>query len=471
MANFNDTIVALATPSGVGAIGVVRVSGENAFESINQLLKNKIDFSNTQNSHKLYFRKIYNAQNELLDEVLISVFKGPHSYTGEDTIEIALHGSNFIITELLKIFTEQLQVRLAMPGEFTQRAFLNGKMNLSEAEAVADLIAAESKAAHGMALKQMRGGYSKELSELREQLINLTALIELELDFGEEDVEFADRSELNKLLSNIELKIIQLHDSFSLGNAIKNGVPTVIAGKPNAGKSTLLNALLNEERAIVSSIAGTTRDTVEEVLNINGIKFRLVDTAGLREDSKDEIELIGMQRTLDAIEKSSILCYLFDASLEDYQGIVNHVLTFANPELELILVANKLDIISETQRVNWLNAFDELLQKEINFTLINVSAKLGENIDEFKQLLVSKVNIGAATGNDLVVSNVRHFEALKHALTFLEKAKQSLHLGISGDIVAADLRNVLQAIGSITGEVDYDRDILGTIFSKFCIGK
>lgn len=471
MAQFTDTIAALSTPPGSGALGVIRLSGSNAFEITNDLLKKKIDFESENISHSLHFRKIYTAENELLDEALISVFKAPHGFTGEDAVEISVHGSHYIIAQLLKELTRKQKARLAMPGEFTQRAFLNGKMDLSEAEAVADLIASESKAAHSIALKQMRGGYSAELRELREQLIHLTALIELELDFGEEDVEFADRGELNALLNRIESKLKHLHNSFSLGNAIKNGVPVVIAGKPNAGKSTLLNSLLNEERAIVSNIEGTTRDTVEEVLNIDGIKFRLIDTAGLREETRDEIEKIGIQRTLKAIENSSVLIYLFDAFGAAPSEVRQKVKELYAPSYALVLVANKTDLLNEAMKEIWAVELRQLEEEGVGFEFVEISAKEGTNIEKLKAVLKATVNTGALESSESIVSNVRHFEALAESLEYLSKARASMQAGLSGDMVAADLRNILRSVGSITGEVDYDRDILGTIFSKFCIGK
>ena len=448
-----DTIIALATPQGAGAIAVIRLSGSNAIEIVDSVFYHKQKLFHIE-SQKQVFGTIKSG-DELIDEVLVSVFRNPKSYTGEDTVEISCHGSQFIIKSIIELLIQH-GARLAQPGEFTQRAFLNGKLDLAQAEAVADLIASESKASHSIALNQMRGGVSNELAGLRESLINFTALIELELDFGEEDVEFANRQELNDLVQNLKLKIKNLIESFSFGNAIKNGVPVAIIGYPNAGKSSLLNVLLNEERAIVSDIAGTTRDTIEEVLNIEGINFRFIDTAGLR-DSVDVAENIGIERTKQAIEKAEIILHVYD--VRDYDSEKNAV----SPYLELIQkqnkklihVANKMDLIESKNSSN-------------QDTQISTKSKLG--IEDLKSKMVNLLDKNRFE-NSVIISNARHLESLKLAMASLKEVELGMTQNLSGDLLAFHLRNTLKHIGEITGNIDVDKDILGTIFGKFCIGK
>lgn len=448
-----DTILAVATPQGSGAIAIIRLSGGLAIKSVDSIFfsKKKLEHIDSQ---QVVFGTIKNG-HEIIDEVLVSVFRNPKSYTGEDTVEISCHGSSFIIKSIIDLLIHN-GVRLASPGEFTQRAFINGKLDLAQAEAVADLIASESKASHSIALNQMRGGVSNELATLRESLINFTALIELELDFGEEDVEFANRQELNDLVQNLKSKIQNLIESFSYGNAIKNGVPVAIIGYPNAGKSSLLNVLLNEERAIVSDIAGTTRDTIEEVLNIEGINFRFIDTAGLR-DSEDVVENIGIERTKQAIEKAEIILHIYD--IRDYDLETNAV----SPYLELIQkqskkllqVANKIDLIESKNSSNQV-------------TQISTKSKLG--IEDLKSKMVELLDKNRFE-NSVIISNARHLESLKLAMTSLKEVELGMSQNLSGDLLAFHLRNTLKHIGEITGNIDVDRDILGTIFGKFCIGK
>lgn len=449
----NDTIIALATPQGSGAIAVIRLSGAHAIEVVDKIFFSKKNLENLT-SQSVVFGTI-KKEDEIVDEVLISVFRNPKSYTGEDTVEISCHGSPYIIKTILELLVQN-NVRMAQPGEFTQRAFMNGKLDLAQAEAVADLIASESKASHSIALHQMRGGVSNELAALRESLINFTALIELELDFGEEDVEFANREELSSLVQNLEVKIQNLIESFNYGNAIKNGVPVAIVGYPNAGKSSLLNLLLNEERAIVSDIAGTTRDTIEEVLTIEGIQYRFIDTAGLRQ-SDDTIENIGIERTKLAITKADIIIHIYDVRDENHaqNAITPFLDEIAREGKKLIQVANKIDLKEE------LYASD---------TIIFLSTKTKQGLDDLKRKMAHILEVSKFE-NSVIISNFRHLESLKLAMISLQEVKQSMIQNLSGDLLSFHLRNTLRHIGDITGNIDIDKDILGTIFGKFCIGK
>ncbi len=446
-----DTICALATPNGVGAIGVIRLSGSNAFETVSAVFSKKLA---GLNSHTTHFGTISSKEGELIDEVLVAVFQDGKSFTGEESVEISCHGSSYIQQKIITSLIES-GCRMANPGEFTQRAFLNGKMDLSQAEAVADLIASESKSAHDIALKQLRGKFSSELRELREKLINFASLVELELDFAEEDVEFADRAELKKLVTDVLAYIKRLAKSFELGNAIKNGVPVAIVGAPNTGKSTLLNQLLGDDRAIVSNIEGTTRDVIEETLNIEGILFRLIDTAGIREGA-EEVEAMGIERSLEKIKQATIVLCLADGSKEEN---IQHVSSWTKelkeryPEKKVLMVLNKIDIaLVEVEKA------------------IHISAKQGENIKLLEQRLVSEVQGDFNLGNETIVSNARHYEALIKTAEALEKAGLGLDSGITGDFVAMDIRQAMFHLGSITGDISTD-DLLGNIFSKFCIGK
>jgi tRNA modification GTPase len=451
---WNDTIVALATAQGIGAIAVIRVSGEQTFQIVNQLFPSKnIEILP---SHTLHVGLLKQG-NEVLDEVVLSLFRSPTSYTGEDVIEISCHGSVFIQEKIIAAITN-LGARLAKAGEFTQRAFLNGKLDLAQAEAVADLIASNSEASRNTALKNMRGKFSSKLQELREQLIKFSALIELELDFSQEDVAFADRTQLQQLMSKIEKDVHQLLQSFALGNVIKNGVQVAIIGKPNAGKSTLLNVLLNEERAIVSEIEGTTRDTIEEIVNIDGILFRLIDTAGIRKHTNDIIESIGVERSLEKMQQADVVLYLFDVLAMPVKELEQIEQELIQKQHKYILVGNKFD--DETKTQERLNSNQ----------LIYISAKNLVNIDTLKNALVQKVVSGNIHSESTVVTNARHYDALQKLAAAISDVQQGLTEQTPGDLLAHDIRQCLHYLGLITGEVS-NEDQLDFIFSKFCIGK
>ena len=461
----NDTIIALATPSGIGAISVIRLSGEKSIDIVAAFFKSikKGKSLNNQKSHTIHLGHIV-SQETLLDEVLVSVFKNPKSYTGENVVEISCHGSKFIQQEIIQLFLKN-GCRMADNGEFTMRAFLNGKMDLSQAEAVADVIASNSAASHQMAIQQMRGGITNELKGLRAQLLDFAALIELELDFSGEDVEFADRTKFIALVTKIKLVLKRLIDSFSFGNAIKNGIPVAIIVAPNVGKSTLLNALLNEEKAIVSEIAGTTRDAIEDEIIIEGISFRFIDTAGIRE-TKDIIESIGIEKAYQKAENAQLIIFLIDANKfrNAKSSFLSEIETIKTrfPNKRVLVIANKTDTISSTDKNN--------LQREIE-NLILVSAKNKIGIEALKSELTSLVNIGALSNNETIVTNSRHFEALNNALSAILSVQQGIDLEISTDLFSIDIRECLRHLGNITGEYDVDKDILGHIFSNFCIGK
>lgn len=461
----NDTIIALATPAGVGAIAVIRLSGEKSIKIVDSFF-NSIKKSKSllnQKSHTLHLGHIVN-NGIIIDQVLVSIFKNPHSYTGEDVVEISCHGSSFIQQEIIQLFLQN-GCRMADNGEFTMRAFLNGKMDLSQAEAVADVIASNSAASHQMAIQQMRGGITNELKELRAQLLDFAALIELELDFSGEDVEFADRTKFKELVAKISAVLKRLIDSFAFGNAMKNGIPVAIIGEPNVGKSTLLNALLNEEKAIVSDIAGTTRDAIEDELIIDGVVFRFIDTAGIRE-TEDVIESIGIKKAYEKAENAQLIIFLIDSNkythskelfLEEIEIIKKRF-----PNKRLLVIANKIDTLSCHD--------SSILQSEIE-NLILLSAKQNIGVDELKQELISLVNTGALSNNETIVTNSRHFEALTLALESINSVKSGIELDISSDLFAIDIRECLRHLGNITGEYDVDKDILGHIFGNFCIGK
>ncbi len=452
---WDDTIVAMATPQGIGAIGVIRVSGGKAIEVINSMFHSK-DISK-EASHTLHVGLLKNG-DEILDEVVLSLFKNPSSYTGEDVIEISCHGSPFIQEKIIQAITAK-GCRLAKAGEFTQRAFLNGKLDLTQAEAVADLIASNTEASKNTAIKNIRGGFSNALKDLREELIKFSALIELELDFSQEDVEFADRKKFTDLIEKLISSTQELISSFQLGNVIKNGVQVAIIGKPNAGKSTLLNTLLNENRAIVSDIAGTTRDTIEEIINIDGILFRLIDTAGIREHAKDIIESIGVERSLEKMHLADVVIYLFDVNEmneEDIQHVVND---FEKNNIRYVLVGNKLDNASNAE------------QKFSSFNnIIFISAKNNLHIDSLKNALIKKTIHGKINNEATIITNARHFDALKKLATSLSDIQQGLKNQLTGDLLAADIKSALFFLGEITGEIT-NEDQLDYIFSKFCIGK
>ncbi|MEO9967182.1 MAG: tRNA uridine-5-carboxymethylaminomethyl(34) synthesis GTPase MnmE [Reichenbachiella sp.] len=450
----NDTIVALATAPGVGAIAVVRLSGENCIALAAELFAGK-DLR-TQASHSVHFGNLMDG-DYLVDEVLATVFKNPHSFTKEDSVELSCHGSPYIVNRIIQLLVRS-GARLAEPGEFTQRAYLNGRFDLAQAEAVADLIASENEAAHATALNQMRGGISNEIKNLREKLVHFASMIELELDFSEEDVEFASREELKALIEKIDVVLVQLIDSFQLGNVIKNGVPVVIVGKPNAGKSTLLNALLEEEKAIVSDIAGTTRDIIEDELNINGVKFRFIDTAGLRE-TKDQIEAIGVERAEQKMQEASLIMYLFDLSTESSEVIHQTEQMLQDKGKPYILVGNKLDKIEK----------EEVALSE-NEHYVSISAKSKDGVDRLKKLIWTKSQMDNFQPGNVVVTNARHYQSLVNTQNSLHDVLKGIDNKITNDFMAQDIRHALHFLGEITGEITTD-DLLANIFSKFCIGK
>ena len=455
----NSTICAISTATGSGGIAVIRISGTEAFNICDKIFVPKSGKNNiaTQKPYTIQFGEIRN-NNEIIDEVLISVFKNPNSYTGEDTIEISCHGSVYVQQKILELLINN-GASLAKAGEFTQRAFLNGKLDLAQAEGVADLIASESEAAHRLAMQQMKGSFSEKLNSLRDSLIHFVSLIELENDFAEEDVVFADRTQLNLIIDDIDRLLTELVSSFSYGNAIKNGVPVAIVGRPNAGKSTLLNTLLEENRAIVSEIAGTTRDTIEEVFNINGTQFRFIDTAGLRETT-DEIEKIGVDRALEKIDKSSVYIYLFDinsVSLKDVQADLKEL----NNNIPRIIVANKTDLVSKEKIQEFKNT---------DFNSVFISAKKDKSLDSLKEQLLNNINKDFVKPGNIIVSNVRHYEALVKAQESIKETKEGIASGLSTDLIALDIRNAIYNIGEITGEIS-NNEVLGNIFGRFCIGK
>ncbi len=452
---WDDTIVAPATAPGIGAIGVIRLSGVQSITIVSKLFIGKR--LEEQASHTLHVGTI-KERDELVDEVVVSLYRAPKSYTGENVVEISCHGSPYIIQRIVEACIQQ-GARSAFPGEFTQRAFLNGKMDLTQAEAVADIIASQSRAAQQTALNQLRGGFSKELNKLREELIHFAALIELELDFSEEDVEFADRTLLKQLIELIYQKVIQLKESFRLGNVIKSGVSVAIIGKPNAGKSTLLNALLNEERAIVSEIAGTTRDSIEEMLNIQGVLFRLIDTAGIREHSTDRIENLGIERSKHNAARADIILHVVDMMDEEEEYGFEWLTRY---EGKTIVVYNKFLL--------WQRKMNAL---GINRTPISpfIDAKENFGIEELKSIIYYKA-IGETVNTEAtIITNARHYEALKKVENGLLIIQEGLKNKLTGDLLSLDIRYCLHSLGEITGRVEIDRDILGTIFSKFCIGK
>ncbi|MGB2759615.1 MAG: tRNA uridine-5-carboxymethylaminomethyl(34) synthesis GTPase MnmE [Maribacter stanieri] len=464
--NQTDTIIALATPAGAGAIAIIRLSGpeaisiaSNHFESVSgKVLKN-------QKSHTIHLGYIKDGKN-VLDQALISIFKDPHSYTGENVIEISCHGSPYIQQQIIQLFLRN-GCRTADAGEFTLRAFLNGKMDLSQAEAVADLISSDNAASHQIAVQQMRGGFSNEIKQLRTELLNFASLIELELDFSEEDVEFADRTQFKELLTRIQKVLQSLIDSFAVGNVIKNGIPVAIVGEPNVGKSTLLNAFLNEERALVSDIAGTTRDTIEDEISIGGIGFRFIDTAGIRE-TKDVVEGMGIKRTFEKIEQAQVVLLLVDGSklLNDDQKLKNIVIDFEkiknqNPQKPLVLLVNKSDTLSELDK--------DKIGKHLD-SLKYLSAKTGEGVEELQNSLLEFVNTGALRNNETIVTNTRHYDSLLKSLEEIEKVQFGMNENISSDLMAIDVKEALYHLGEITGQVTND-ELLGNIFANFCIGK
>ncbi len=461
--NNNDTICAIASGQGKAAIAVVRVSGKDAIMTVGKIFTsaNKQKILTEQKTATTHFGYITDKEI-IVDEVIVSIYKAPYSYTGENSVEISCHASSYIQQKILQLLINN-GVRPAMPGEFTQRAFMNGKMDLSQAEAVADLIASSSMASHKIAMQQMRGGFSNEINNLREQLLHFISLIELELDFSEEDVEFADRKALTALINKIDEHITQLENSFQLGNAIKNGIPVAIIGKPNVGKSTLLNALLNEEKAIVSDIEGTTRDTIEDVVTISGFTFRFIDTAGLRQTT-DTIETIGIERTLQKVEKSDIVLYMTDIeniTKNEMQYNLQEIMS-KYPNKKYITVINKIDYAENDKIVlpDTFNGSDKVF----------ISAKKRQNINKLTDLLVQSLEYNMTEDDNVIISNIRHYEALKHASNAVQRVKSGLSTGISSDFIAQDIREVMHYLGEITGKISTD-DVLGNIFKNFCIGK
>ena len=477
-----DTICAIATAQG-GAIGIIRVSGPQAIEITSRIFTpsqgkplterepytltfGKI-FSSTKNINNIpqEKRSIPSPTIAIIDEVLVSLFRSPQSYTGEDSTEILCHGSSYILQQVIQLLTEN-GCRTALPGEYTQRAFLNGKMDLSQAEAVADLIASSSAATHRLAMSQMRGGFSKELSNLRNQLLHITSLMELELDFSDhEELEFANREELNSLASHIEQVISRLAHSFSVGNAIKNGIPVAIIVETNAGKSTLLNTLLNEEKAIVSNIHGTTRDVIEDTINLEGITFRFIDTAGIRQTT-DTIENLGIERTFQKMDQARIILWMIDPTdhKNQYEKLKSQILPHCEGK-QLILIFNKSDLLSPLDKEKLLNMFANLQTKQLF-----ISAKNRENIDTLEKILVQVTTLPGINQNDIIVTNVRHYEALTRALDAIHRVKEGLQLGLSGDLISEDLKLCIFHLSDIIGDVTND-EVLGNIFKNFCIGK
>lgn len=460
----NNIITAISTPSGTGGIAVIRLSGNGSISLVDSVFKSPSGSKLiAQKPNTIHFGSVCQGE-AVLDEVLVSIFKTPHSFTGEDVVEISCHGSTYIQQSILQLLISK-GASLAQPGEFTQRAFLNGKMDLSQAESVADLIASSSAATHRLAMNQMRGGFSNKLIELRTELLNFSSLIELELDFSEEDVEFANRENLKETARQIEIHIRKLADSFTLGNAVKKGIPVAIIGETNVGKSTLLNLLLHEEKAIVSDIHGTTRDVIEDVINIQGATFRLIDTAGIR-DTIDEIESIGIERTFKKIEQASIVLWIADAqtSNEHIEELAEKILPVTQDK-KLILVFNKVDLISQERKANK----EEVLKIEIPERIF-ISAKYQQETERLETILLKAANIPEISEQDVIVSNVRHFEALEKALSAIRRVEDGLELQLSGDFLALDIRECMHYLGEITGQISTD-EILGNIFGKFCIGK
>ena len=466
----NRNICALATPAGQGAIAVIRLSGEDTPQIVGKI------FTAAGGKEPLPYKMQFGAVKDgdrLIDECLVVTFKGPHSYTGENSAEIYCHGSQYIVQEIIKLLLAN-GVKMAEPGEFSKRAFLNGKLDLAQAEAVADLIASETEGAHRIALQQMKGGFSSELKIMREDLLNLVSLMELELDFSEEDVEFADRTQLTQLLSTVSSRITQLIESFSLGNVIKNGVPVAIVGATNTGKSTLLNTLVGEERAIVSNIHGTTRDVIEDTMNLGGITFRFIDTAGIRE-TKETIEIIGIERTYQKLKSAQVVILVLDASRpENFKHSLVNLTDKISSRQQLVIVLNKMD---ETSEIGVEAQIDKIKDLCVEHSLspiavVPISAKKGENIDDLQDVLVSSQNSwksSASTGGTLV-SNIRHYQALMDAQIALDRVEDGLASGLPTDLVAQDIREALYHLGSIVGEINTE-EILGNIFGRFCIGK
>ena len=458
MINNLETICAIATPDGSGAIAIIRISGKDAINIASKIFvhANKNKILRQQKANTIHFGEI-KYKNEVVDEVMVSIFKTPHSYTGENAVEISCHASSYIQHRILEILTK-IGARIAKAGEFTMRAFLNGKMDLSQAEGVADIIASSSKASKKIALNQIRGGFSKDINELRSQLLNFISLIELELDFSEEDVEFADRKQLQKLIYKIKLHLEKLISSFKHGNVIKSGIPVAIIGETNVGKSTLINALFNEDKSIVSHIAGTTRDSIEDIINLKGTLFRFIDTAGLRE-TKDIIENLGIKKTYEKVEKADIILLLIDATKENFINKIQEIKSKLKHQ-KLIIVINKIDKLLTKRSFEELNSYN----------LIKISAKQRQNINELINLLVKISGVNKIDQNETIITNLRHYEALSKAYEAIVRVNEGLNNKITSDFLSIDIKEVLYYLGEITGEVTND-EILGNIFKNFCIGK
>lgn len=482
--NTQDTICAIATAQG-GAISIIRISGQDAINITDKIFcaaGNKHTPLAERPANTITFGLIKNGNDEIIDEVLVSIFRAPHSYTGEDSVEISCHGSSYILQQVMQLLINN-GCRAAGPGEYTQRAFLNGKMDLSQAEAVADLIAATSAATHRMAMNQMRGGFSRELSILREKLLHLTSLMELELDFSDhEELEFADRSELKDIANQIERVISHLTNSFSMGNALKNGVPVAIVGETNAGKSTLLNVLLNEERAIVSDIHGTTRDVIEDTINLEGITFRFIDTAGIRETT-DAIETLGIERSFQKLDQANIVLWVIDATCaeEQFKQLSDQIIPRCKDK-HLIIVLNKFDLLDNRAKELLTNSINNKESDNRSFTtilgnipkesvILPLSAKNKDGLQGLQKQLISYTTIPDMSQNDIVVSNIRHYEALKHALDAIHRVQDGLNAQLSGDLISEDLRQCLFHLAEIVGGEITTDEVLGNIFKHFCIGK
>ncbi|HIF85001.1 MAG TPA: tRNA uridine-5-carboxymethylaminomethyl(34) synthesis GTPase MnmE [Flavobacteriaceae bacterium] len=456
-----DTIIALATPNGLGAISVLRISGKESISVTEKVFKAKNNkLLSKQDSHTVHLGHLIKKGHQL-DEVLVTLFKGPHSYTGENTIEISCHGSTYIQKEIINLFIDN-GIRVANPGEFTLRAFLNGKMDLNQAEAVADLIASENEGSHKLAMQQMKSGFSDDLKKLRAELLHFSSMIELELDFSQEDVEFVERDEFKKLTNKIKLELNTLINSFQSGNVLKNGISVAIAGKPNAGKSSLLNTLLNDEKAIVSEIPGTTRDSIEDSLIIQGINFRFTDTAGLRETT-DFIESKGIEKTINKIKNAKILLYLFDANDTNVNEIKSSINNFKRDDLSIILVRNKIDLINQNSKL--LDDIKSISKSQ----LLEIEATDAKSVESLKIRLINEVEL-LNPYTDIVISNSRHYEALIKALRAIEEVNEGLVDNVSGDLLSVDIRRSIDHLSEITGEITND-DVLGNIFANFCIGK
>lgn len=456
-----DTIIALATPNGLGAISVLRISGKESISVTEKVFKAKNNkLLSKQDSHTVHLGHLIKKGHQL-DEVLVTLFKGPHSYTGENTIEISCHGSTYIQKEIINLFIDN-GIRVANPGEFTLRAFLNGKMDLNQAEAVADLIASENEGSHKLAMQQMKSGFSDDLKKLRAELLHFSSMIELELDFSQEDVEFVERDEFKKLTNKIKLELNTLINSFQSGNVLKNGISVAIAGKPNAGKSSLLNTLLNDEKAIVSDIPGTTRDSIEDSLIIQGINFRFTDTAGLRETT-DFIESKGIEKTINKIKNAKILLYLFDTNDTNVNEIKSSINNFKRDDLSIILVRNKIDLINQNSKL--LDDIKSISKSQ----LLEIEATDAKSVESLKIRLINEVEL-LNPYTDIIISNSRHYEALIKALRAIEEVNEGLVDNVSGDLLSVDIRRSIDHLSEITGEITND-DVLGNIFANFCIGK